>query len=109
MSATELRTVKSESLCSSYALKKGPRVRAELERRADISAEDWRLIESKSVSIGMTELALLCSWGYPPIGGDINESVGSWGVHRQWVYRACTGCKAQYVYTENGKVASWQH
>ena len=39
------------------------------------------------------------SWGDPK---KINKSVGSWGVHEQWVY------ENQYLYFENGKLASFQ-
>ena len=39
------------------------------------------------------------SWGQPD---DINRSVGSWGVHEQWVYGD------EYLYFENGKLTSWQ-
>lgn len=50
--------------------------------------------------IGMTKEMVLESWGEPK---DINRSVGSWGVHEQWIYYG-----DKYVYIENGKLASWQ-
>ena len=55
------------------------------------------------IKIGMTKTQVRISWGEP---SDINESVGSWGVHEQWVYHRGSG---PYLYFENGKLTSWQH
>lgn len=94
------------------------RIRKENEERAR-AEEDWLKIEGNrraflidefgekqaclilegKIAIGMTEAALLKSWGRPR---RINESVGPWGVHKQYVYRSA------YVYVENGRVVSWQ-
>jgi hypothetical protein len=57
-------------------------------------------IADKKIKLGMSEQALLCSWGEPP--GGVHSSVGSWGVRKQYVYAGT------YVYVENGKVTSWQ-
>lgn len=50
--------------------------------------------------IGMTKEMLIDSRGYP---SDINRSVGSYGVHEQWVYE-----DSVYIYLENGVLTSWQ-
>lgn len=50
--------------------------------------------------IGMTKEMVLESWGEPK---DINRTVGSWGVHEQWIYYG-----DKYLYIENGKLTSWQ-
>lgn len=50
--------------------------------------------------IGMTEEMILDSMGKPE---DKNRTVGSWGVHEQWIYNGDT-----YLYIENGKLTSWQ-
>ena len=50
--------------------------------------------------IGMTEEMALISLGSP---NDNNRSVGSWGVHEQWVYS-----NGLYLYFENGKLKSYQ-
>ena len=47
----------------------------------------------------MTTEMVLESWGEPK---DRNRSVGSWGVHAQWIYGDT------YVYFENGILTSWQ-
>ena len=50
--------------------------------------------------IGMTDEMALISLGNP---NSNNRSVGSWGVHEQWVY------KGMYLYFENGKLKSYQN
>jgi len=57
-------------------------------------------IIAKKIWIGMTREMAMESWGYPE---DINRSVGSWGVHEQWVYS-----NNRYLYIENGILTSWQ-
>lgn len=59
------------------------------------------LIRSEKIRMGMSECELYASWGFP---SSQNRSVGSWGVHVQHVY----GNFGSYVYTENGRVTSWQ-
>lgn len=59
-----------------------------------------KIVGNKQIMIGMTKEMVLDSWGDPK---DINRSVGSWGVHEQWVYG-----NNQYLYFENGKLTSWQ-
>lgn len=56
------------------------------------------LILKQQITLGMSEEALIESWGKPR---DINESVGVWGVHKQYVYPSA------YVYIENGIISSW--
>ena len=86
------------------------RRQAEEHRRAEEYREQKHLaqfplrirtaIQSKKIVLGMTEEQVLLSWGKPH---DINKSVGSWGVHEQWVYR-----EEYYLYFENGILTSWQ-
>ena len=57
-------------------------------------------IRSKFVVIGMSECQLYAVWGRPEAQ---NRSVGSWGVHVQFVYGG-----GSYIYLENGRVTSWQ-
>jgi hypothetical protein len=56
-------------------------------------------IFAHKIWLGMTQEMTLESWGKP---GDINRSVGSWGVDEQWVYGDT------YLYFENGVLSSWQ-
>lgn len=70
----------------------------------DSLVNTWELSVSEKVRDGVISLGMTCqqvrlSWGPPD---DVNRTVGSWGVHEQWVYRT------QYVYFEDGIVTSWQ-
>ena len=58
--------------------------------------------KSQGVSLGMTKQQVIdSSWGEP---NDINTSIGSWGVHEQWVYG-----NGNYLYFENGILTSIQN
>ena len=57
-------------------------------------------ITGHKVILGMTKEAVILSWGEPK---DIHKTVGSWGVHEQWVYGSRT-----FLYFEDGKLTSWQ-
>lgn len=59
------------------------------------------LVKEEKVKMGMSTCNLFASWGLPQ---SKNDTVGSWGVHTQFVY----GDFGPYVYTENGSVTSWQ-
>lgn len=108
MSPERLATADSKQLCDDYHQVRSPNVRAELERRNAITPDEWMLIDSKKVKLGMSEVAFLCAMGTPTVYGAINRSQGSWGTNVQYVYRFCSTCKAQYYYVRNGKLTSWQ-
>lgn len=61
-------------------------------------------IYSKKVFVGMTADEAIRSWGRPT---KINNSVGSYGKHEQWVYDR-GNYRSQYIYVENGVVTSMQ-
>lgn len=71
---------------------------AEAKRRG--ASIDKNLVKSGRIRIGINQCTLYASWGYPD---SQNRTVGSWGVHVQNAYGIGT-----YVYTENGRVTSWQ-
>lgn len=96
----QVPSMTSQQLCARYSRGRQKFIREELHRRSAISSKDWTLIDKKSIQIGMTELALLCSIG---AGEQRSRSVGSWGTHIQYVYG-----HGVYVYVENGVVTSWQ-
>lgn len=66
--------------------------------------EECQDIENKKIWIGMTKEQAIESWGRPY---DVNKSVGSWGVHEQWVLR--DSIYTPYLYFENGILTSWQN
>lgn len=62
---------------------------------------NFNLILSGKVKVGMTKEMCKCSWGEPE---DINKTIGSWGVHEQWVYSG-----GNYLYFENGILKTIQN
>ena len=58
-------------------------------------------ILSGKIWIGMTDEMAIESLGRPQ---ENNRTIGSWGVHEQWVYRNGD----LFVYFENGILTSWQ-
>ena len=105
----KLRQVSSFDLCRSFFLRPAAKLRAELKERDEFTPDEWAFIDEQRIYVGMRELVLVCAWGYPGFFGSVSESVVEDVTHRQWVYRACPGCKALYVYTEDGKVTGWQN
>lgn len=78
-----------------------------IKRPTPLSAEEQRLIRATatgSVTRGMTASQVRSSWGSPT---KINESVGSYGSHEQWIYDR-GNYRSQYVYLQNGIVTSFQ-
>ena len=63
------------------------------------SEEIISLIKKGKIKMGMKSEQVSVSWGNP---NKINKSIGSWGVHEQWIY------KGHYVYFENGILTSLQ-
>lgn len=79
------------------------------EKKRRIKGYGWnaktiKAILDGKIFLGMTTKQVIESWGKPD---DINRTVGSWGIHEQWVYRR-GGFEATYLYFENGKLTSWQ-
>lgn len=74
---------------------------AERERlEATFSDRELAAIDAGEIYIGMSEAALLESWGQPI---DINRTVTETIVRKQYVYP-----HSVYVYVENGVVTGWQ-
>jgi len=59
------------------------------------------LVACRGIRIGMTREQLIASRGRP---SSINRTIGSWGVHEQWVY----GDLGPFIYLEDGLLTSWQ-
>jgi hypothetical protein len=110
MSPEELKAENSYALCNALNNNSDNEVRAELERRGQLSDEEWKLIDTGYIQVGMSELALICLKGgiIPGVNGYINTTTGSYGVHKQYVYENAFGGR-YYVYVENGKVSGWQN
>jgi len=78
--------------------------RAMIQRTADLqlgilNPDQQETIKKRRIQIGMSPCMAVAAWGRPD---DINRSVGSFGVHEQWVY------PANYLYFEDGVLTSFQ-
>lgn len=106
-----LKAMSKDKICVAYgsALREGkvdgigslpemPKLMKKELARRKLKLDD-SLVRKSALRIGISECQLYASWGLPE---DQNRTVGGWGVHIQRVYGS------GYVYTENGKVTSWQ-
>lgn len=73
--------------------------RADNEFASTLKFAHQSSIKSNRIQIGMTPCMAIAAWGKPE---RINRSVGSYGVHEQWVY------PAEYLYFENDTLTSFQ-
>lgn len=134
MSDEQLYNISGAALCNAYASsgQKSEKLRRALKERdielRDMHArnipdpatgkkprpafteEEWHAIDKAQVFIGMSETAMICSWGEPNIfaGGTINETITRRGKTRQFVYRLTSYSKPRYVYVRDGYVYAVQ-
>lgn len=106
LDANQLQKENTENLCGAYQYSRKPLIKMELMSRKIINDADWIYIDQNKVRIGMKEISVLCSWGAPTV---INETISSTGINKQFVYRRCDSCSAQYIYTRNGIVTTIQN
>lgn len=78
---------------------------SELSKRG-VTDEEWKMIEQGKVRIGMSAIALYCSWGEPK---DFNKTESAFGHRIQHIYKPPFNAVTAptFVYTENGKVTNW--
>lgn len=69
-------------------------------RITHFSEREQRAILNREIFVGMSEAAMLESWGTPVT---VNRTVTGSGERKQHVYP-----QSVYVYTENGVITSWQ-
>lgn len=102
---TELKKIPTSELKKLSAQKKQELVKQYGSSTANhilaTGKKEIRAILNQEIFIGMSEDALTASLGKPQ---DINTTTGSFGIHKQFVYGL-----DKYVYTEDGKVTSWQY
>jgi hypothetical protein len=80
------------------------RKREKMEREAAIKRQPFNIqqdIKERKIRLGMTREQVILSWGKP---NNIHRTVGSWGVHEQWIYEK----QGKYLYFENDILTSWQ-
>lgn len=60
-------------------------------------------VAEKKIHVGMDRDQVIAAWGKPY---KINETIGSWGTHEQWVMSR--GISSDYLYFENGILKTMQ-
>lgn len=108
MNETQLSTVTDDQLISALGnrIYRNNQMFQEALQRSLLTEDEIVLIKDRKIRIGMSETALIASWGSP---NKINRSVGNYGVHKQYIYGSYSRYSSRtYVYVENGKVTSWQ-
>jgi len=94
-------SLSNSDLCSRFGRYHAEEDRAEIRKRKIVSQSEWPLVDAHRVRVGMSEVALLCSFGPPD---SINRTVTSALVQKQYIYG-----DDSYVYVENGRVISFQN
>jgi hypothetical protein len=80
-------------------------LRAELERRAIFTPEQWAMIDNKQIAIGEPEWLVWCSWGAPD---DVDEFTSGSGTTRTlWYKRGYTDPTYQLVSIRLGRVEAF--
>ncbi|PQB07330.1 hypothetical protein BST83_09285 [Polaribacter filamentus] len=93
----ELKRLEYES---NLKLKKAEYAKLEKNYIKKYGQKTYNKLKEGHYWIGMNREMATISLGSPK---DINRTVGSWGVHEQWVY------ENRYLYFENGKLTSYQN
>ena len=94
----KVSSLSNEELCLTYAARHYPSARTELEKRQVISTAEWALVDLRHIAIGMSETALLCSWGRTRV----NRTVTATGVSKQYLYGSTL------VYVVDGRITAFQ-
>lgn len=92
------------TLCQAYHLKHSDKVRTELTARQALDAEAWAAVDAKKIYVGMSSVALTCSWGPPD---QLNTTATEYGKTHQLIYGLIAG--HSYVYIENKRVVAFQN
>lgn len=98
---SQIVSMNKEQLCHTYSINNDNTVRARLKLLYALTVKEWKQVDSGKVNIGTSELALQCIFGKPK---KVNSTTNKYGTHKQWVYH-----NNVYIYTEDGKVTSWQN
>jgi len=109
----KLREIPYLNLCQDYYTlsKQGqltPESRSQLEtvlKEKGLTDNEIEKARERKINIGMSQCGLYASWGKP---NDENATVNRFGERIQHVYGYSLSDR-NYVYTENGKITSWQN
>lgn len=84
---------------------KVPSIRAEVQRRGLLSAEDQGAVDQGALRIGMSRCGMFSVQG-SQLGE--NSTTTAAGAFVQHIFFNSERGKKEYVYTQNGRVTSWQ-
>lgn len=76
--------------------------------RPPFTDREWEAIDRGNIFVGMSEMGLICAWGWPGLYGTINTTTTQYASSKQYVYRAYDFSKGNYVYVENGRITAIQ-
>lgn len=109
--ATPLPDMDQDFLCQHYGnnrqskTDKVPSIRAEVQRRGLMAAEDQAAVEQGALRIGMSRCGMFAVQG-SQLGE--NSTTSAAGTFVQHIFFNSERGKKEYVYTQNGRVTSWQ-
>lgn len=102
----QLNRMSDDQVMRTLVYHKNVNVLREAFSRNLITSDEFNLIVDRKIRVGMSEKALIASWGYP---SKVNRSVDRYGVHKQYVYGSYSKYSSPtYVYVENDEVTGWQ-
>jgi hypothetical protein len=104
----EIPSASSRDLCLAWKHRPSDALRAELQQRDLFSRFEWTMIEGSQIQSGMSELAVLCSWGEPERVVVRESSPDGDPVALEWAYNTCPVCNEFRVYLRDGEVERWE-
>jgi hypothetical protein len=107
-SPEQLAEQSSAALANAYSFGQSQKVLDELTRRGALNPEELAACRSKSLFIGMSEIAAICAMGVPAPGyGSVSTTMTASGVRKQYAY--IEPLRRMYLSFENGKLTSIQN
>lgn len=110
--ATPLPEMSEDFLCQHYGENKQgnsdrvPAIRAEIQRRKLLSLEEQAAADRGQLLIGMSRCAMFAVQGAPIAQNSTTSASGTFIQHV--FFNSRVTFKREYVYTQNGRVTSWQ-
>ena len=103
MNEKQLQDVSTKSLVNYYGIyRTDDKVKAEIVRRGIFNDKDWAIINKQQIKVGMSEYALIASWGDPE---KVKTTANTFGETKQFYYGRSNDV---LVNLRDGKVTSWQ-
>jgi hypothetical protein len=99
-----LAIVSDDRLCVAFYYRPNENLLNEIKRRNILTPRELSSVQKKSIFVGMSKTALLCSWGEVPIYGSTHKRYSKYGESTQYVYQKCSICNSTHVFVEKGKV-----